>query len=175
MSPDEDPALSPFHVGEHWVQGRLGARDIETWARRIVRPCLPKEHRAFHTAMPFLVVAARDEQGRPLATTLAAHEGFVTSPDPVSLVIDTKPVAGDALKHALVPRADSGILGIELATRRRNRVNGRVRRDESGPIVCAVGQTFGNCPQYIREREAIIAMTSRLPRPSSLISCFALL
>lgn len=153
MSPDEDPAQSPFHEGEHWVQERLGARDIETWARKVVRPYLPEEHRAFHTAMPFLIVAARDEQGRPWATVLAGDNGFVTSPDPVSLAINAKPVSGDALERSFFSGADIGILGIELATRRRNRVNGRVRRVGRGPIVCEVAQTFGNCPQYIRERE----------------------
>ncbi len=54
---------SPFHAGEQRVQERIGVRDIENWARKVVRPYLPEEHRAFHTAMPFLVVAARDEQG----------------------------------------------------------------------------------------------------------------
>jgi predicted pyridoxine 5'-phosphate oxidase superfamily flavin-nucleotide-binding protein len=67
-------------------------------------------------------------------------------------MIDAKPVAGDALADAFVPGADIGILGIELATRRRNRIHGRVGTDDAGAIVCAVDQTFGNCPQYIRER-----------------------
>lgn len=153
LSEEMNDTESPFHVGERQVQERLGVRAIEDWARKIVRPYLLDEHRAFHTAMPFLVVAARDERGRPWATMLAGHEGFVTSPDPVSLVIDTKPVSGDALERSFTTGADIGILGIELATRRRNRVNGRVRRDQSDAIVCEVGQTFGNCPQYIRERE----------------------
>ncbi len=144
---------SPFHVGEQQVQERLGVRDIEDWARKVVRPYLPEEHRAFHTALPFLVAAARDAEGRPWPTLLAGREGFVTSPDPRSLVVEAKPVPGDALEGALVGGADLGILGIELATRRRNRVNGRVREDDSGAIVFAVEQAFGNCPQYIRERE----------------------
>ena len=59
---------TPFHVGEQQVQERLGVRDIEDWARKVVRPYLPEEHRAFHTAMPFLVVAARD----------AEHEEFLS-------------------------------------------------------------------------------------------------
>jgi len=153
VSEDMNTPDSPFHMGEQWVQERVGVREIETWARKAVRPYLPEQHRAFHTAMPFLVVAARDERGRPWATMLAGEEGFVTSPDPVSLVIDTKPVPGDALERSFLTGADIGILGIELATRRRNRVNGRVRRGDPDAIVCEVEQTFGNCPQYIRERE----------------------
>lgn len=152
VSGGESYAASPFHLGEQQVQERLGVRDIEDWARKVVRPYLPEQHRAFHTALPFLVVAARDAQGRPWATMLTGKEGFATSPDPFSLMIDAKPVAGDALADAFVPGADIGILGIELATRRRNRINGRVVTDDAGAIVCAVDQTFGNCPQYIRER-----------------------
>ena len=144
---------SPFHVGEQKVQERLSVRDIEDWARKVVRPYLPDEHRAFHTAMPFLVVAARDDQGRPWPTLLVGKEGFVTSPNATSLLIGAKPVFGDALEGAFTPGADIGILGIELATRRRNRVNGRVGENGSDVIVCNVEQTFGNCPQYIRERE----------------------
>ena len=45
-----------------------------------------------------------------------------------------------------------GILGIEFATRRRNRANGRIfERDKR--LSVAVTQAFGNCPQYIHERE----------------------
>ncbi len=143
---------SPFHRGEHDVQARLGVRDIEAWARKVVRDHLPDQHRAFHTSLPFLVVSARDAKDRPWVTLLEGPDGFVTSPDDQQLVIDTRPATGDPLEHALVPGADVGILGIELATRRRNRVNGRIAGNGSGAIVFQVDQTFGNCPQYIRER-----------------------
>ena len=144
---------SPFHAGEQQVQERLGVRDIERWARMVVRGHLPEGHRAFHTALPFLVAAARDANDRPWVTLLVGAEGFVSSPDPQSLVIDAKPAPGDALQGALGAGADVGLLGIELATRRRNRVNGRITKNGSGASIFAVDQTFGNCPQYIRERE----------------------
>jgi len=144
---------SPFHPGEQEVQKRLGVHDIEDWARKVVRDYLPEEHRAFHTALPFLVVAARDAKGRPWATLLTGPEGFVASPDLRSLVIEAKPVRGDGLEKALVTGADIGILGIELSTRRRNRVNGCIVDNRSGAVIFGVEQAFGNCPQYIRERE----------------------
>ena len=143
---------SPFHVGEQQVQERLGVRDIETWARKVVRPYLPEEHRQFHTALPFLVAAARDDRGRPWVTLLAGAAGFTRSPDPQTLVIDAKPVRGDALEGALRPGADLGLLGIELATRRRNRLNGRIGA-VGDALVLQVEQSFGNCPQYIHERD----------------------
>ncbi len=149
---DQARQASPFHAGEQAVQERLGVRDIEDWARKIVRPYLPEQHRAFHTALPFMIAAARDALGRPWATLLTGPTGFIASPDARSLVVDAAPVPGDALEGALAVGSDLGLLGIELATRRRNRVNGRVVGGAGDKLSFAVDQTFGNCPQYIRER-----------------------
>ncbi|MEM5582199.1 pyridoxamine 5'-phosphate oxidase family protein [Roseibium sp. AS2] len=155
---DTDPhsfgaaTASPFHEGEQLVQAKLGERDIETWASRVIRPFMPDQHRQFFGALPFLIVSARDASGRPWASVLEGPEGFASSPDPESLTITARPVPGDALEGALTEGADIGLLGIELATRRRNRVNGTVTESSEGGIRFAVVQSFGNCPQYIRER-----------------------
>lgn len=144
---------SPFHEGEQCVQQRLGVRDaIEPWARQVVRNHLSDEHRAFHRSLPFLVAAARDREDRPWATLLTGMPGFVRSPDSAHLLIDARPVPGDALEGALIPGADLGLLGIGLETRRRNRVNGRIGHGGDGAMRFEVEQAFGNCPQYIHER-----------------------
>ncbi len=144
---------SPFHEGEQRVQTMLGVReDIEPWASQVVRPYLPEEHRAFHSALPFLVAAARDDTGRPWATLLAGSADFVRSPDAEHLTIAARPAPGDALAGALGAGAEVGLLGIDLATRRRNRVNGQIVGDGPGGLEFRVGQSFGNCPQYIHPR-----------------------
>ena len=153
---------SPFHEGEQRVQSRLGVRDqIEPWARQVVRPYLPEEHRAFHMSLPFLVAAARDREGRPWATLLSGAPGFVRSPDRGRLEIAARPVPGDALEGALTPGVDLGILGIDLETRGRNRVNGRIGNGDGSAIHFDVDQAFGNCPQYIHERS-----WTRVPEPT---------
>ncbi|MCV0427549.1 MAG: pyridoxamine 5'-phosphate oxidase family protein [Roseibium sp.] len=143
---------SPFHKGEKLIQQRMGVGEIEHWARNAVRSYMPEQHREFFQAQPFLIISARDERGRPWATLLAGEPGFVSSATPEQLEIESQPVAGDALETALQEGADIGILGIELETRRRNRVNGRVTNKDGISITFAVGQSFGNCPQYIRAR-----------------------
>ena len=145
---------SPFHVGEQAVQSRLGVREtIEPWARQVVRPFLPEQHREFYAQLPFIVAAARDEHDRPWATLLTGPPGFVRSPDTTSLHFATTALPGDALAEHLTAGADLGLLGIGLATRRRNRVNGTITSVGETGIGFAVAQTFGNCPQYITERE----------------------
>ena len=149
-APRETP--SPFHRGERLVHERLGVCEIDDWARKVVRSYLPEDHRAFHTGLPFLVVGARDKHGRPWATLLEGPDGFVTSPDEQHLIINATPARGDALDGSFETGSDIGILGIELATRRRNRVNGRIAKTGADGFTLRVDQTFGNCPQYIRER-----------------------
>lgn len=145
--------VSPFHDGERRVQERLGDFDVERWARGAIRDFMPDQHRNFFQDQPFMIVSARDERGRPWATVLEGPVGFVRSPDPTSLEILSKPVAGDALEGALSTGADIGLVGIELATRRRNRVNGRLVGADDDGLRFTVGQSFGNCPQYIRSRD----------------------
>ena len=143
---------SPFHRGEQAVQARLGVRDVEIWARKVVRDYLPEQHREFYAAQPFLVVSARDKAGQPWVSLVYGSEGFVSSPDPRHLVVKAQRVSGDALEHSFQIGADIGVLGIEPVTRRRNRVNGRIVAMDSESFTLRVGQSFGNCPQYIRER-----------------------
>jgi ferredoxin-NADP reductase/predicted pyridoxine 5'-phosphate oxidase superfamily flavin-nucleotide-binding protein len=146
-------AASPFHPGEQAVQSRLGLRQaIEPWARKVVRPFMPDQHREFYTQLPFVIASARDAEERQWVTLLACPPGFIQSPDARSLEISALPHPGDALADALQPGADLGILGIELETRRRNRVNGRIERMREDGFRFEVGQAFGNCPQYITER-----------------------
>lgn len=147
-----DTGRSPFHKGEQQVQEHMGERDIERWAKGAIRNHMPDQHREFFEAQPFLIVSARDRQGRPWASVLEGGTGFVASPEATRLDIDALPSPGDPLADTLKAGTDIGILGIELATRRRNRVNGRVVGDKAGHLNFVVGQSFGNCPQYIRER-----------------------
>ena len=155
MDVNIDAAASPFHAGERAVQERLGVRErIEPFARRVVRPYLTEQLREFFGQLPWVVAAARDPDGRPWVTLLAGEPGFAHSPHPERLRISGHALPGDALEGALVPGAELGLLGIDLQTRRRNRVNGRIRtlHGDEATLLFDVGQAFGNCPQYIVER-----------------------
>ena len=144
---------SPFHSGEQAVQERVGVREeIEPWGRKVVRPFMPDQHREFFAQLPFMVAVARDAQRRPWATLLTGTPGFARTPDETQLQLNTQLLPGDALTGALTPGQPVGLLGIELDTRRRNRVNGEVLENENGTIKLKVNQSFGNCPQYITER-----------------------
>jgi predicted pyridoxine 5'-phosphate oxidase superfamily flavin-nucleotide-binding protein len=117
-----------------------------------IRDFMPEQHRLFFARLPYLFVGAIDAAGWPLATLLTGRPGFVHSPDPVTLQIAALPDADDPAAATLVPDRDIGVLGIDFATRRRNRANGRILSREPGGIRITVNQSFGNCPQYIQQR-----------------------
>ena len=145
---------SPFHKGEKELQHRVGrSDDMEKFGRRVVRPSLPDQHRHFYAQLPFLVVGSVDQEGWPWATLLSGKPGFIASPDATTLAVTAVPAKGDPLNDAFSPGAPLGLLGIDLSTRRRNRVNVRVSDIDDGRIGLSVDQAFGNCPQYIQTRD----------------------
>ncbi|WP_353979715.1 pyridoxamine 5'-phosphate oxidase family protein [Salinicola endophyticus] len=141
------PETTPFHAGEREAQRRAGVAP----SGRFIRDHMPEQHRDFFAELPFIVLAAGDAQGRPWVTLLAGEPGFIDTPNARTLSVAAAPGRGDPLATALEEGAEVGLLGIELTTRRRNRLNGVVRAAQ-GRLVVAVQQSFGNCPQYIRER-----------------------
>ncbi len=150
---DQQPADPVFHEGERAVQSRLGVREaVEPWARQAIRSYLPQQHRDFYSHLPFVIASARDNDNRPWVTLLVGPPGFIRSPDPGSLQFATRLLPGDALEGSLVAGAELGLLGIELETRRRNRVNGTITATDANGLRFQVGQAFGNCPQYITPR-----------------------
>ncbi|MEM9219047.1 MAG: pyridoxamine 5'-phosphate oxidase family protein [Cyanobacteria bacterium P01_F01_bin.150] len=145
---------SPFHAGEQAVQAKLGARDrMESVGRKMIRQFLPDQHRKFYAQLPHFLVGTVDDQGNPWTSILVGEPGFISTPDDRTLHIAAQPLFGDPLADRLTVGSKVGFLGIELHTRRRNRVNGVVSNITPDGFTVAVEQTFGNCPKYIQARQ----------------------
>ena len=151
--------LGSFHEGELAAQELAGVQ-LQGAA---IREEMPDQHRSFFTLLPFLPIAAVDPAGWPAATILTGPPGFITSPDPRTLEIGSTAAPNDPAATSFRPGARIGALGIDLATRRRNRVNGRITDVGTGGLTIAVEQSFGNCPQYIQARELNPAPPAELP------------
>lgn len=147
-------AASPFHRGEQAAQLRLGVRErMERFGSRVIRDYMPDQHREFYRQLPFIMVGHADQAGWPWASILFNPPGFISSGDARSLEIKALPITGDPLVKALVPGTPLGLLGIELTTRRRNRLSAHITQCSAEGIHLAVDQAFGNCPQYIQTRD----------------------
>ncbi|NCE86241.1 MULTISPECIES: pyridoxamine 5'-phosphate oxidase family protein [Pseudomonas] len=155
MNPIEPslPQTSPWHVGERYLQAAVGVADrMAVVGPKVIRDHLPEQHRDFYPLLPYLVLGVVDEQGIPWATMLEGAPGFAHSPDPQTLQIDSLPSTGDPARTALHVGASVGLLGIDLNTRRRNRMNGRIEALDHDGFSVDVVHTYGNCPKYIQLR-----------------------
>ncbi len=158
----------PWHEGELDLQARAGTRDrMARIGPRNIRAFMPDQHRTFFAQLPFLVVGSVDRLGHVWASILSGPPGFLDSPDPRRLRIAARPFAGDPLAETLGLGTPLGLLGIELPTKRRNRVNGRVTAIDEQGFTVTVDQSFGNCAQYIRVRDYaphVSATATAVPR-----------
>jgi uncharacterized protein len=144
---------SPFHEGEREVQDRAGTRArMDMAGPRLIRDLMPDQHRELFEKLPYLIAGIADAAGQPWASVLAAEPGFVTT-TPREMRIAALPSPMDPVRQALLPGAAIGVLGIELTTRRRNRMNGRIRTVGASGFAVDVVQSFGNCPKYIHIRQ----------------------
>lgn len=138
-----------FNIGERAAQARAGLAPRGS----AVRDAMPDQHRSFFEALPFVLAATTDGAGWPLATILIGSPGFIASPDAKTLRIAAKPAPDDPAAPWLKSGARIGLLGIDLATRRRNRANGWVAAATPTKLTVTVEESFGNCPQYIHIRD----------------------
>ena len=144
---------SPWHAGERQMQQSAGvAERMAVIGPKVIRDHLPEQHRDFYPLLPYLVLGVVDGQGTPWATLVEGAPGFVHSPDPQRLQIDSLPSATDPARAGLHQGASVGVLGIDLNTRRRNRMNGRLGALDPDGFSVDVVHTFGNCPKYIQLR-----------------------
>ncbi|GAC1037290.1 hypothetical protein thsps117_20470 [Pseudomonas sp. No.117] len=149
--------LPTWHAGETLIQERLGVRErMAALGPRVIRPFMPDQHRDFFRQLPFLVLGSVAAEGEVWATLLEGRPGFLSSPTPTLLDIAAQLATEDPAAAGLAEGAAVGLLGIELHTRRRNRLNGTLSHTPQGLRV-VVDQSFGNCPRYIQLRDPAFA------------------
>jgi predicted pyridoxine 5'-phosphate oxidase superfamily flavin-nucleotide-binding protein len=150
----EAKTSSPFHAGEQAIQEKMGVREqMERFGSRVIRDHMPDQHRDFFGKLPFVFAGHADDKGWPWASILFGQPGFIESNDNTTIQINALPVGGDPLGDSLKEGTRIGLLGIELPTRRRNRLSTHIKAFTADQIQLEVDQSFGNCPQYIQTRD----------------------
>jgi uncharacterized protein len=145
----------PFHEGELKAQ-KLAGETAEAEANSAM---IDGEIMAgalnFVRGQEMAVAGSRDEKGRRWASFLFGRKGFLQPIDRKTLRIDLDPAeidADDPLWKNIEGDAKIGLLVIELATRRRLRINGQVHRI-GDTLELEVLESYPNCPKYITRRQ----------------------
>lgn len=166
----DDNTGSVFHAGEIALQRELGLADrLEEIGKRMIQRELPEQHRAFYPQLPFIIAGSVDRADDAWATLIAGEPGFMHSPQADRLVISASIDPRDPAADGLAPGHPVGLLGIELQTRRRNRLNGILASDRGDQYEVRVRQAYGNCPQFIRLRDHRFDRSPSRPSPDDAI------
>jgi predicted pyridoxine 5'-phosphate oxidase superfamily flavin-nucleotide-binding protein len=148
-------STDPFHEGEIAVQVRAGEREIARH-RTIVSSRIVPGALSFLGRQRLIAISAAGEDGHLWTSVWCGHAGFVTSTAGERVRIDRSRLfasPGEPILSRLAMGRDVGMLAIELATRRRLRINGTVEEITATEIAVRVRESVPNCPKYIQRRE----------------------
>lgn len=149
---------SVFHNGELYVQQSTGEEYFAMQNGSIVKDSIAGGAVNFVYNQKFFFASSEDKNGMIWASVLAGNPGFLEIPDSHHLLLNRDLLSsdpGDVFWENIRENPSIGLLFIELATRRRFRINGKIRQhDKSWEI--EIDQAYPNCPKYIQRREMIV-------------------
>jgi len=152
---------SKFHEGEITVQQRVGEEELAARNSRIIKDHLPPNAMEFVNKQLILIVSSFDNHQNIMTSILIGKSGFVSIVDEKTIKINlTELVSGrqDFFWENVKTNPGIGALFIDLSTRRRLKVNGRISWS-GDDIKVLVDRAYPNCPRYIQRRE--IEVTER--------------
>lgn len=145
-----------FHEGERAVQARAGEAAIAARNGSVIGTNVIAGARPFIEKQVMVATARRDAHGRLWAGLQFGAPGFLRSPDGSAIEMRVGAAdrqAADPFWQDLAPAAEVGLLFIELASRRRYRVNGQVEQLDAEGLRLGIAEAFPNCPKYIQRRQ----------------------
>lgn len=146
---------SPFHEGELEVQKRAGEEASAEANSPMIIDQLYSGALNFIRHQQMAILSTRDAEGHRWASIVFGPKGFLEPNGRQSLHIavpSPERDVRDPLWKNLRSDTRLGLLLIELANRRRLRINGDARLTDT-EIILEVTQSFPNCPKYITKRE----------------------
>ncbi|MGW2635421.1 pyridoxamine 5'-phosphate oxidase family protein [Streptomyces sp. NPDC001348] len=152
--------MAVYHPGSRAVQDRVGVRESADHVGRSIGNGIKPVAAAFLELQPLLIVgAAEPADGRVWATPLSGTPGFVraTGPHRMSVAVGAAPATA-----LTTPDTPVGTIALDPRTRRRMRLNGRLRPTDRGFAVEAE-QVFSNCPKYLQRRKTYETVPDRVP------------
>jgi predicted pyridoxine 5'-phosphate oxidase superfamily flavin-nucleotide-binding protein len=159
-----DTEHSQFHLFEVAVQKRLGIdKLVAQKSQGFIRAVMPEQHRKFFSELTFVMIGVTDNQGYPWPIPMLGQGGFIQTPNNTTLHFTELPNLLSSLGLQLIIGQKVGLLGIQLSTKRRNRINGTIQMINDQSFSVQVEQSFGNCPKYIQKRELIRTANHQLP------------
>lgn len=142
---------SIYHSGELAVQARVGVQEEADRLGKIIGSIIQPVAQNFLRSQILAIAGTIDASGQVWASLLMGEVGFVQAVTEDTVRINAASIPGDPFSENLLLQDEIGILVIDLATRRRLRINGKAEQLDGG-IYVHIKQVYFNCPKYIQIR-----------------------
>ncbi len=147
----------PYHDGEVFVQQRVGQVEEGRRNGRAISDSILKGALKYIEQQPLAVFGSVDDTENIWASVLVGKPGFMRAPDERTVEVDLTQTAcnrQDPFWTNIEHNSQVGMLIIDLGTRRRLRINGRISRAAQERLRLDVAESYPNCPKYIQRRHA---------------------
>ncbi len=150
-----------YHPGELAVQNQAGVQAEAASLGKSINAIIQPSAQDFLRNQRLVITGTIDTNGQVWASLLTGEPGFIQTVTEHTVRINAAPIPSDPFKENLLQH-EIGILVIDLATRRRLRINGKAELQLDGSIYVHTKQVYFNCPKYIQTRHLDIS-TAKVP------------
>lgn len=161
---------NPYHEGELQMQTRVGVLEEGAMNSRVIQDSIIKGALRFLNQLPMAVFGSLDREKNVWASVFVGTTGFMQAEDDRTVTFDLSrimPNPDDPFWENIQHHSQVGLLAIELASRRRLRINGRITRISDTALRLQVEESYPNCPKYIQKRHLTLSPNGFDHVPSS--------
>jgi len=147
--------MNPFHKGELEVQRLTGEQELASGLSSLIQETVMPRALNFVRQQSVIWIGIEDQDNLLWAFPLFGSPGFI-NPNKGELIeihLSKKLSIPDEWFNYLEKGKLISCLVIDLSTRRRLRINGRIIEFSKDIIQITVFQSYPNCPKYIRKRK----------------------
>jgi uncharacterized protein len=156
-----------FHPGEIAVQTRVGVREEAERLSTFISDKIRSAALEFLQTQHLAIASTIAENGSIWTSLLTGSPGFVRALDDQTIEVKAIVPPTDPLHLNLCHKPQLGLLVIDLANRRRLRLNGIATVQPADGMIIQLQQVFFNCPRYIQTRYLQTSIAPPLPPPTA--------
>jgi uncharacterized protein len=158
-----------YHAGELLIQSRVGVQAEADRLKKLIGSVISATAQDFLQPQRWAIASTVAQNHQVWASLLTVEAGFLATSDGCVQIQAVE--SDDPLWENLPLNQPMGVLAIDLATRRRLRLNGKAKKTPDG-ILLHVDQVYFNCPKYIQMRQFLeVADANQTVQWSDLLDC----
>lgn len=143
-----------YHIGELELQEKFGGLAMASRAGQVIKDKILKGAIPFIENQPFVIFSSMDESGNIWTSLVLGEAGWMDAKEEGHIRFFSDKIYSpdsEIFFENIKINDQVGMIVIELGTRRRYRINGRIQTDRSN-FDLIIEEAYPNCPKYIQRR-----------------------